>query len=129
MARRHLLRSSPLLFLGAIAAGAFLVLFGVSLVQELRRRYLLDRHIQALRAEIEARERNSAELRRLKEYFGTDAYVERVARDKLNYQAPGEHVVVVPEARRPAEAPPASSLEPVRVSPARAWLELLFGPP
>jgi len=122
-------RSSPLLFLGAIGTGAFLVLVGLSLVQEFRRRYLLEQHIRALRTDIEAREQHIEELRRLKEYLGTDAYVERVAREKLNYQKPGEQVVVVPEQPRPTPTATPAPLQTTRTSSAREWFILFFGTP
>lgn len=122
-------RTSPLFFLGALAAGMFLVLVGVSLVQELRRRYLLEQHIQALRATITGREQRVAELKRLKEYLATDAYVERAAREKLNYQKPGEQVVIVPHGATPSPLPSPVPRTIAGPSPARAWLRLLFGPP
>lgn len=121
-------RSSPLFFLGAVAAGAFLVFIGASLVQELRRRYLLEQHIQALRMTITTREQRIAELARLKEYLATDAYVERAAREKLNYQKPGERVVIVPQGASPSPEPASVSSPSSGPSPARAWLALLFGP-
>lgn len=123
-------RSSPLFLLGALAAGAFLVLVGASLVQELRRRYLLEQHIQALRSTIDTREQRIAELKRLKEYLATDAYVERAAREKLSYQKPGEHVVIIPQAASPPPSPlPVTAQAPPGPSPAHAWLRLIFGPP
>lgn len=122
-------RSSPLFFLGALAAGTFLVLVGVSLVQELHRRYSLEQQIEELRATITGREQRVAELKRLKEYLATDAYVERAAREKLNYQKPGEHVVIVPEAATPSPAPSPAPRAALGPSPAHAWLRLLFGPP
>lgn len=121
-------RASPLLFLGALVAGAFLVLVGASLVQELRRRYLLEQHIQALRSTITAREQRIAELKQLKEYLATDSYVERAAREKLNYQKPGEKVVILPEGPTPTPAPSPSPRTSLGPSPAHAWLRLLFGP-
>lgn len=120
--------NSPFLFLGALCAGAFLVLIGVSMTQEIRRRYVLQRHIQTLRADIATRESRIQELRRLREYVATDAYVERVAREKFNYQKPGERVVIVPDARGPSPAPIPSSEEDPSLSPARAWFLHLFGP-
>jgi cell division protein FtsB len=109
-------------------AGIFLVLVGMSLVQELRRRYLLEQQIRALRADIETSERRVQELTEFKRYIATDAYVERVAREKLNYQKTGERVVVLPETPPRLFMPePAPSSPPVS-SPARAWLNLLFGP-
>ena len=121
-------QSSRLIFVGALLAGAFLVLVGISLAQEFRRRYLLQEHIRALRADIEAREAHVQELKRLKEYLSTDAYVERAAREKLNYPQPGATVVGVP--RQPAPTPTAPPAPVRKVGPpsAVAWFRLLFGP-
>lgn len=117
------------MFLGMLLTGAFLVLIGVSLVQEFRRQVLLDQHVRALRSEIESRERRIADLRRLREYLETDAFVERAAREKLNYQKPGEHVVIVPSAPSPSPTPPPPPERDRGPSPARAWFVLFFGPP
>lgn len=127
---RSLRSPSPLIFLGALLAGAFLVLIGVSLAKEVRRRVLLETHIRQLRADIEARERRIHELRSLLEYLGTDAYVERVARETLSYQKPGEQVVVVPTEATPTPTA-TTALVPSRPpdpSPARGWFALLFRP-
>lgn len=125
-ARRPL---SPVIFLGALLAGAFLVLVGVSMAQEFRRRYALQQHIGALRADIAGRESRIADLQRLKGYLATDEYVERVAREKLNYQKPGERVVVVPSPPTPSPTPVLPSRGERTLSPARAWFLRLFGPP
>lgn len=120
---------SPLLFIGALLAGTFLLLIGVSMAQEFRRRYVLQRHIRVLRADIEARAGRIKDLQQLREYLATDAYVERVARERLNYQKPGERVVVVPRPPSPSpSAAPAVRGTP-EPSPAHAWFLLLFGPP
>lgn len=120
---------SPLIFLGALAAGAFLVVVGVSMVQEIRRRYVLEQHIRTLRADVAARENRIAELRRLREYLATDDYVERVAREKLNYRRPGERVVVIPAVPSPSPSPSPQPDEPTSVPPPpRAWFRHLFGP-
>lgn len=119
---------SPLLFIGMLLAGAFLVLVGVSLAQEFRRRILLDQHVRTLRANIEAHERRIADLRRLREYLETDAYIERAAREKFNYRKPGEEVVVVPSPPSPTPTPAPRPREGGALSPARAWFDLYFGP-
>lgn len=117
------------MFVGALLAGALIVLIGVSLAQELRRRYLLEQHVRRLRADIEAREARVAELLQLREYLSTDAYVERTAREKLNYVTPGERVVVVPELGSPPPSPESASV-PAAVPaapPWRQWVDHLSG--
>lgn len=120
---------SPLLFLGMLIAGAFLVLIGVSLAQEFRRQILLEQHVRALRTDIEARERRIADLRRLREYLETDAYIERAAREKLNYRKPGEEVVIVPSPPSPTPTPLPRARGADGPRPARAWFDLYFGVP
>lgn len=117
-----------MIFLGALLAGAFLLLLGVSLAQEVRRRAVLQYHVETLRADIETREKRIAELRGLQEYLATDAYVERAAREKLNYRKPGEIVVVVPTINSPSPAPSLTVPQAADAPPWRGWLALLFGP-
>lgn len=127
MPRSRIRRSaSPLVLIGALVAGAFLVLIGVSMAQEFRRRLVLQQHIRTLRADIGARESRIRDLQHLREYLNSDAYVERVAREQLNYQRPGERVVVVPNPPSPSPTPVARAKSEWTISPARAWLLLLF---
>lgn len=128
MNRRSVLRSSPLLLFGTLVAGALLILVGVSLTLEFRRQVLFEQHVRSLRREIEERESRLEKLRRGLAYLSTDAYAERAAREKLNYQKPGERVIVVPEAPTPT---PDSALSPKPVLPLqpwKAWVKHLFGP-
>lgn len=124
-------RRSPFWVLWAFIAGVVAVFVSVSFVQEVRRRVLLEQHIRNLHQEIQARERRIADLKKLSEYLRTDAYLERAAREKLNYQRPGERVVVVPEADRPGRDAAAASRgagAQDRHSPARQWWRLFFPP-
>ncbi len=127
-ASQSVFRSSPVIFIGALLAGAFLVLVSVSLVQEFRRRAVLQQHMQKLRTNIEAREQRIGELKSLQEYLATDAYVERAAREKLNYRKTGEAVVVVPTISSPRPAPSLTVPQTAESRPWREWLVLLFGP-
>lgn len=81
----------------AFAGGVLAVLVGISFAQEVQRRIALQRHVQSLQEEIHRREKNIVTLEQLTEYLRTDAYRERAAREKLNYQRTGEQVVVIPE--------------------------------
>lgn len=82
---------------GLGAAGVVAVILIVSLVQEMNRRWQVQREVAALEAEVKSAERKTIELTHLNQYFRTDAFQERVARENLNYSAPGEKVVLVPE--------------------------------
>lgn len=78
----------------AVAIGIFLL---VSLAQEMNRRWQIQREVAALEAEVREAQRKTIELDQLNQYFRTDDYQERLARENLNYRAPGEQVVLIPE--------------------------------
>jgi cell division protein FtsB len=121
-------RRSPFL-LGLAFFGGVLVLFiGISFAQELRRRVILQQHVDRLQQEIHTREDRIANLRKLTEYLKTDAYRERAAREKLNYQRPGENVVVIPESGTAlgVDAPAASEAESRETPIPRQWWNLFF---
>jgi cell division protein FtsB len=68
-----------------------------SLAQEINRRVQINREVALLETEVNRLERSIVELDNLNQYFKTDAYQERLAREKLNYVAEGEQVVLIPE--------------------------------
>ena len=95
--------------LGVFAAVTLILL--VSLAEEMNRRLSVQHQIAALEQDAQRMERRVIELQHLNNYFGTDAYQERLAREKLNFSAPGEKVVLIPDegattaaANAPAEA-------------------------
>ncbi len=99
----------------------------VSLVQEMNRRWQVQREVAALEAEVKAAERKTIELAHLNQYFRTDAFQERVARENLNYSAPGEKVVLVPEEAQ--DVPTASSEIGGKTQPASIplkWWQIFF---
>jgi len=65
------------------------------------------------------------ELENLNQYFRTDSYQERLAREKLNYRAPGEQVVLIPSEAQPALE--SAATEPVgATTPLEEWWQVLF---
>ena len=78
----------------AVVIGIFLL---VSLAQEMNRRWQVQREVAGLEAEVQEANRKAIELDQLNQYFRTDDYQERLARENLNYRAPGEKVVLLPE--------------------------------
>ncbi|MEK7499613.1 MAG: septum formation initiator family protein [Patescibacteria group bacterium] len=74
---------------------AILILF--SLAQEMNRRWQVQREVTRLEADVNKMERKVVELEQLNAYFSTQDYKERLAREQLNYRAPGEKVVLIPE--------------------------------
>lgn len=93
----------PKLVLGAASIIIFLILF--SLVQEMNRRWQVQREVQRLEQEVRQAEKRMIELENLNQYFRTDDYQERLAREKLDYRASGEEVVLIPEEQATADAP------------------------
>lgn len=90
--------------IGAGVALTIGILLMVSLVQEMNRRWQVQREVVALQEDVRASEQKVVELQQLNQYFRTDAFRERVARENLNYSAPGEKVVLIPEEAAPVEA-------------------------
>ncbi len=126
MARKIPTWTILLAFLAGIAA----VFIGVSFAQEVRRRVALQQHVRQLEQDIQIREQRISSLQQFTEYLKTDAYQERAAREKLSYQRPGEHVIVVPEGGRVLEATAEdhSKASPqFSVSIPRQWWDWYFG--
>ncbi len=115
----------PKLVAGVTIIVAVVVL--LSLVQEMNRRIQIQREVRALEAEVAQAQRSLTQLENLNQYFRTDDYQERLAREKLNYQAPGEKVVLIPDETEGTivEAKPA----PERVVPIiEKWWRIFFVP-
>ncbi len=107
---------------GVLAAIIILVLL-VSLAQEMNRRLQVQHEVQRLQHDVQAMERNTVELKNLNQYFRTDDYQERLAREKLNYQSPGEKVVLIPDDQNsasPGQAPNGAAARPISI-PERWW--------
>lgn len=81
----------------AITAGIVVFFLLISLAQEVNRQWQVQRQIQTLEAQVHGEQASIAELQNLNEYFRTDDFQERLAREKLNYRAPGEKVVLIPD--------------------------------
>ena len=95
----------------------------VSLAQEMSRRLQVQHEVQLLQQEVQEMQRTVISLENLNQYFRTDAYQERLAREKLNYQAPGEKVVLIPDDAfaEPAAAASAASATAAASIPERWW--------
>ena len=71
---------------------------GLVAVRAAYKRYQLDREISNLKSEIAKTEQRGQELSQLLQYFGSNDYLEKEAKDKLNLKKEGESVVIVNEA-------------------------------
>jgi cell division protein FtsB len=56
-----------------------------------------ERRLGRARAELEKLQQKQVELKRQLEYFRSDEYVEKIARDKLLLAKPGETVLILPK--------------------------------
>ncbi len=80
--------------LGVVAViGLFII---ISFGQEVNRRWQYQQHVDRLEQSVHESEKSVIDLQNLNEYFQTPEYQERVAREKLNFRAPGEKVVLIP---------------------------------
>lgn len=111
-----------------LSAAGILVLFMLtSLVQEMNRRLQVQREISRLEQDVRALEKTVVEMENLNQYFRTDAFQERMAREKLNYRAPGEQVVLLPEEDEARATPPTEEpAEAARPIPLK-WWHAFFG--
>lgn len=85
----------PQIVLGITGCIALVILF--SLAQEANRRWQVQREVSRLEKEVSDMKKNLVALEQLNEYFRTPDYKERLAREQLNFRAPGEKVVLIPE--------------------------------
>lgn len=115
-----------------IAAVAGIVVFFllISLAQEVNRQWQVQREVQRLEAQVHQQQIAMVELEHLNQYFRTDDYKERLAREKLNYKAPGEQVVLLPDqelAPAAADKPQAQADQPLSIP--RLWWNAFFSDP
>lgn len=115
----------PKLIIGVTVIVALTVL--LSLAQEMNRRFQIQREVRRLETEVADMQRTITQLENLNQYFRTDDYQERLAREKLNYQAPGEKVVLIPDEARVMETEAEQATE--RVLPiVEKWWRIFFVP-
>jgi len=110
-----------------LIAGVVAVFLLVSLAQEMNRRLQVQREVAKLQQEVHGLEKTIVEMENLNQYFDTDDFQERMAREKLNYRAAGETVVLITE-KNPAGEPrePKGQIEEEEVSIAQRWWRVFF---
>ncbi len=85
----------PQIVLGITGCIALVILF--SLAQEANRRWQVQREVSRLEKEVSDMKKSLVALEQLNKYFRTSDYKERLAREQLNFRAPDEKVVLIPE--------------------------------
>lgn len=111
-----------------LLAGVVVLFILVSLAQEMNRRWQYQAQVDLLEEEVRQSEKGLVELEHLNEYFRTAEYQERLAREKLNYRAPGESVVLIPQdevSTNPDIEKPQEEVKPNSI-PKKWWL-IFFG--
>ena len=116
----------PKVILGVV--GIIMVFLLISLAQEMNRRLQVQREVQNLQKEVQEMQRTIISLENLNQYFKTDAYQERLAREKLNYQAPGEKVVLIPEESFAQDQQAAPATDTKATSIPERWWRAFFVP-
>jgi len=100
---------------------------GVSIARELRSSYEVSMQIRQLQSQIQELENHNTELAGLLTYLESPEYQEQEARQKLNLQKPGEHVVILPEVEVPAKKIPTNpTLEVELKSNWKNWWNYFF---
>ena len=103
------------------------LLLVVSLAQEMHRRWQIQREVAELEAKVREAERATIELQNLNRYFQTDDFQERLAREKLNFKAPGEEVVLLPHGEETTdESTESAEQAPTEMSTPEHWWRLFF---
>ncbi len=110
-----------------LTAGAGVVLFILfSLAQEMNRRIQVQREVARLDQEVRSFDKKIAEMENLNQYFRSNAFQERMAREKMNYRAPGEEVVLIPEVLGKKDVVKESVVDSVLVSIPERWWRIFF---
>lgn len=116
---------SPKLMISTALVLTVFILF--SLAQEMNRRLQIQREVLALEQQARELERNLISMENLNQYFKTEAFQERMAREKLNYRAEGEKVVLITEDYEPV-VPESREIESnTTISIPRKWWDTFFG--
>jgi len=110
-----------------LGTGIVVLLILFSLAQEMNRRWQVQREVTKLETDVNKMERKVVELEQLNEYFSTQDYKERLAREQLNYRAPDEKVVLIPERVAGAQQTnPATKKQDAKLSIPLQWWYLFF---
>ncbi len=78
----------------------FLLLLGfiwltVNVVNVFYRKYKLSKEIEDLKAQISSTEKSNQQISAMIDYLGSQGFLEKEAREKLNMKKPGEEVVII----------------------------------
>lgn len=117
-------------FLIAVGLGA-IIMISLALTQETYRRYQIQREIEDLRTQVDKKERDNQKVKGMIEYFKTDDFQEKEAKEKLSVQKEGEKVLMV-KGDRENESKSGDIQQPENTSPKdnrtnlRKWWDYFF---
>lgn len=77
-----------------IGLGA-IIMISLALTQETYRRYQIQKEIEDLQTQVGKKERDNEKLKGMIQYFKTDDFQEKEAKEKLSVQKEGEKVLLV----------------------------------
>jgi cell division protein FtsB len=107
-------------------AGIVVLFILVSLAQEMNRRIQIQREVALLDQEVRGLDKEIAEMENLNEYFRSNAFQERMAREKMNYRAPGEEVVLIPEVLGEQDVVGGNIVDSKSTSVPERWWRIFF---
>jgi cell division protein FtsB len=109
--------------IGAVVLVYLLVVLGSTI----KHNYALDQQVTQLKSQDAQLQRQKSALNSTIQYEQTSSFDDREARSQLGLQAPGEHVVIIPESTPAATPIPSSSLPVQPKSNFQQWLTFLSG--
>ena len=74
---------------------ALAVIISVRAVKEAYRNRKIEKEVESLRQEAERIQNDNDTLQKQIDYYSTSEFVEKISKDKMNLQKPGETVVIV----------------------------------
>lgn len=116
------LKSRIFIAIGIIFGLLIIVASGKGIIRRLQ----VEKEIKNLQEEIKKLENKNTELQALIEYFQTESYAERQAREKLNLQKGGERAVIISE-NTSEELPLEKDKKTEEKSNLKKWWDFFFG--
>jgi cell division protein FtsL len=107
---------------------AVIIYLSVIVFQTVKHNYDLNRQIAAQKKQIEDLSIREAQLKYDVQYYKTNSFIEKSARENLGLMMPGEGIIILPKKPSSSTAPAATTNSPSKKksNPAQ-WWEFLFG--
>ncbi|TAK89172.1 hypothetical protein EPO04_03680 [Patescibacteria group bacterium] len=115
------------LHVGTIIGVIVALYIGVYLVQTIQKNYELQKQIDGLQQDVAGLEVEQDQLKYKIQYYQTEAFKEKEAREKLGLQQPGESVLILPKDNAPAEDEQQQKPAATQKSNLQQWIDFLMG--